>query len=108
MCVCGYSSTCTLHTPVDSHVSAADVHFLAAFSPLNWSKAFATVKINNVREVKNLIAKHPLVNGAQAGAKRRPLRKTWTQPPADNVYERLLQNGSTERTLFITQTNWYL
>lgn len=42
----------------------------------------------------------PLVNGPQARAKRRPLRKAWIQPHVDNIYERGTCKMSQQRELF--------
>lgn len=67
--------------------------------------AFTTEKINNVRQVKNLIERN--IHYWMAGQSRQvgAIKESLDSAP---FRKEALTNESTERTLFITQTNWHL
>lgn len=67
--------------------------------------AFTTEKINNVRQVKNLIERNIHYWMAEQSSQVGAIKESLDSAP---FRKEPLTNESTERTLFITQANWHL
>lgn len=70
--------------------------------------AFTTEKINKVRQVKNLIERNIHYWMGYQSSQEKAIKESLDSAPCRKHLQEALTNESTEKTLFITQTNWHL